>query len=235
MNTNCSASHVKHRLLTAFALLVCSCAPAFAHHSTAAVYDQKRPVTLKGIVTKFDWTNPHVFLAVEALEANGNATSWTIELPSRIELKRDGWTKDSVAIGEAVTVEASLARDGSKQAYGKTVILASGKKLNAAAAPFLKVSEPSKPAPHWPDGHVRLGRVPGETGYWSSTATSMMKEEGSSARVDSEGLLANIADAGKVAPFQPWSWRSEAISGSLWNSDPGATGKAARLRHVRWR
>jgi hypothetical protein len=187
-----------------FLMLAASCVPAWAHHSIAAEYDSKKPVTLKGTVIKFDWTNPHVFLTIDVAEAGGG-TSWSVEFPSRIELKRDGWTKDSVNIGDAVTIEASAARDGSKQAWGKAVSFANGKKLNAAGAPFLKVSAPTKPSPRWPDGHVRLGRVPGETGYWSSTAASVMKEEGSAARIDAEGLLANLADAGKVAPFQPWA------------------------------
>src|SRR5580658_3875438 len=150
--------------------LVATCTPAFAHHSLAAAYDEKKPVTLKGAVTKFDWTNPHVFVFLDVMDPGGGITNWAVEFPSRIELKRDGWTQDSIKIGDSVTIDAALARDGSKQANAKVVILANGKKLNAAPAPFLKISEPVKPTPRWPDGHVRLGRVPGETGYWSSTA-----------------------------------------------------------------
>jgi hypothetical protein len=179
--------------------------PAYAHHSLAAVYDDKKPVTLKGAVTKFDWTNPHVFVFLEVPEAGGSFTNWAIEFPSRIELKRDGWTQESIKIGDSVTIDASLARDGSKRANAKVVILANGKKLNAAPAPFLKVSAPARPTPRWPDGHPRLGVVPGETGYWSSTAASILEESGANVRMSSDGLLANIADAGKVAPFQPWA------------------------------
>ncbi len=181
------------------------CAPAFAHHSLAAAYDEKKTVTLKGVITKFDWTNPHVFVYVDEADSGGNVASWAVEFPSRIELERDGWTKDSVSIGESVTVDGAMARDGAKQISGKLVVLASGKKLNAAPAPFPKVSEPLKPTPRWPDGHVQLGRMPGETGYWSSTAASVMEEAGSNVKINAEGLLANIADAGKVAPFQPWA------------------------------
>jgi hypothetical protein len=196
---------MKIKFFGVLVLVAAMSAPAFAHHSLAAEYDEKKPVTLKGVVTKFDWTNPHVFVYVDVADASGNVVSWAVEFPSRIELKRDGWTQDSVSIGDVVTVEGSLARDGSKQANGKLVQLASGKKLNGAPAPFLKVSEPSKPAPRWPDGHVRIGMVPGETGYWSSTAASVMEETGSNVKINSEGLLANVADAGKVAPFQPWA------------------------------
>jgi hypothetical protein len=193
------------RIFGLLALATAACVPALAHHSIAAEYDEKKPVTLKGAVTKFDWTNPHVFVFLDVADAAPNFTSWAVEFPSRIELKRDGWTQDSVKIGDVVTIDASLARDGSKHAYAKVVILAGGKRLNAAPAPFLKVTETAKPAPHWPDGHVRLGDVPGQTGYWSSTATSVLEETGANVRMNAEGLLANIADAGKVAPFQPWA------------------------------
>jgi hypothetical protein len=192
-------------LLGSWAFAAGVCIPAFAHHSVAAEYDEKKQVTLKGAITKFDWTNPHVFLTLDVTEPNGSVATWVVQFPSRIELKRDGWTLDSVKVGDVATVEAAPARDGSKEAFGKLVKLADGRKLNAAPAPFLKVSEPAKPAPRWPDGHVRLGMVPGETGYWSSTAAAKMEETGANVRMDSEGLLANIADVGKVAPFQPWA------------------------------
>ena len=180
--------------------LVLIAIPALAHHSVTAVYDERKSVTLKGTVVRFDWTNPHVFVA---LEVSGD--TWNIEFPSRIELKRDGWTQDSLRIGDVVTIDASSARDGSKGAYAKAVVLANGRHLSAEPAPFPKVSAASKPTPRWPDGHPRLGFVPGETGYWTSTASSILEENGSSVRVNGNGLLANIADAGKVAPFQPWA------------------------------
>jgi hypothetical protein len=196
---------MKRRFLGGLALSAIACVPVFAHHSIVAEYDTKKPVTIKGVITKFDWTNPHVFLSVDTAEAGGNVTTWAVELPSRTELKRDGWTKDSAPIGDTVTIEASSARTGGNRAYGKLVTFANGKKLNAAPAPFPKVSEAAKPAPKWPDGRVRLGRIPGEIGYWSATPASVMKEEGSSVKIEADGLLANPADAAKVAPFQPWA------------------------------
>src|SRR5580658_6333359 len=167
------------RILGLLALATAACVPAFAHHSIAAEYDEKKPVTLKGTVTKLDWTNPHVFVFLDVADL-----TWAIEFPSRIELKRDGWTQESIHIGDMVTIDASLARDGSKAANAKVAILADGKRLNAAPAPFLKVSAPAKPTPRWPDGHVRLGLVPGETGYWSSTAASILEEAGANVRMN---------------------------------------------------
>lgn len=192
-------------VLALVAVMAGCSAPLWAHHSMAAEYDQKKPVTLKGAVVKFDWTNPHVFVFVDVTARAGETDTWAVEFPSRIELKRDGWTQDSIHIGDVITVEGSLARDGRKAAAGKVVVLAGGKKLSGAPAPFLKVSAPAKPTPRWPDGHPRLGFVPGETGYWTSTAAAVFEETGANVRVDPEGLLANINDAGKVAPFQPWA------------------------------
>src|SRR5580698_4641233 len=144
---------MKMKIFSLLALAIAASVPAFAHHSLAAEYDDKKPVTLKGTVTKFDWTNPHVFVFLDVGDAALNFTSWAVEFPSRIELKRDGWTQEAIHIGDVVTVDASLARDGSKQANAKVVTLANGKKLNADPAPFLKISEAGKPAPRWPGGH----------------------------------------------------------------------------------
>jgi hypothetical protein len=181
-------------------LLSTGATQALAHHSMAAAYDDKKPVTLKGVVTKFDWTNPHVFVFIDV-----DAATWAVELPSRIELKRAGWAHDSITIGETVTAEGSAARDGSKEIGGKQLVLSNGKKLSAAAPPPPRVARGSKPTPRWPDGHPRLGFVPGETGYWASVAGSNLFETGANVRMNPDGLLLNIADAGKVAPFQPWA------------------------------
>src|SRR5205809_1123421 len=97
----------------AFALVL-TLAPLGAHHSMAAAYDEKKAVTLKGIVTKFDWANPHVLLFIDVADAQGNVQNWAVELESRVELKRVGWTRDSITTGEEVTVEGSASRNGSK-------------------------------------------------------------------------------------------------------------------------
>ena len=102
-----------------FLLLAASAPCVFAHHSMAAAYDDKKPVTLRGVVTKFDWTNPHVMVFVDVTAANGDVTNWEVELPSRVELKRGGWAKDSVSAGDSVTVEGSASRDSSKAIGGK--------------------------------------------------------------------------------------------------------------------
>jgi len=181
--------------------------PVRAHHEMAAEFDDKKPVTLRGTVTKFEWNNPHVYVFVDA-RVNNETTNWAVEFASPSELQRVGWTRDSVKVGDTVTAEGSLARDGSKTAGGKTLTLASGKKLSTVSDDVL-VTAPkaaAKPTPRWPDNHPRLGPLPGEKGYWSTPSVGgLVESTAGNIRMNAHGLLANIADAGKVAPFQPWA------------------------------
>jgi hypothetical protein len=183
--------------------------PLLAHHSLDAEFDDKKPVTLKGIVTKFEWLNPHAFISVDVTDAKGAVTNWALELASTSELKSAGWTRESLKVGDSMTADARLARDGSKRASAKTVTLATGKALSNVFS-NLPVAAPrnahSKPAPKWPDGHPRLGAEPGHRGYWSSPSVGGLYEgSAGNIRMNRDGLLLNIADAGKVAPFKPWA------------------------------
>jgi hypothetical protein len=188
-------------------LALCLAATAArAHHELASEFDEKKPVTLKGTVTRLEWSHPHVYLDLDVTERSGAVTSWAVEFASPIDLKRVGWTREAVKAGENVTVEGSLARDGSKLAAGRLLILAGGKRLaeptEARLAPP-RVRQATKATPRWPDGHPRLGPAPGETGYWSYPSAASLMEI--NVKTDSYGLLANLADADKVAPFQPWA------------------------------
>ena len=175
--------------------------PMWAHHSISAMYDDKKPVTVKGAVSAYEWQNPHTFIYVESGDV-----SWAVELPARIELKRVGWSRDTVKVGENITVDAIPARDGSKKVWAKSVTLAGGKKLSAITTDTVPVAKAaSKPTPKWPDGHPRLGVVPGEMGYWANPSSPSMAETTAKVKFNSEGILANLNDAEKVAPFQPWA------------------------------
>ena len=101
----------------AFAFLVAGLgllapAAALAHHSFAAEYDAKKPVTLKGTVTKVEWTNPHARFYVDVKDESGNVTN----------------------VGDQVTVEGAQAKDGSQMANARSVVLADGKKVFSGAA-----------------------------------------------------------------------------------------------------
>jgi len=107
--------------------------PALAHHAFAAEYDANNPVTLKGVVTKFEWTNPHARFYVDVKDEKGNVTNWNLELASPNVLRRSGWSSKSLQVGDQVTVEGSMAKDGSKMANARIVTLANGKKVFAGS------------------------------------------------------------------------------------------------------
>jgi hypothetical protein len=191
----------------ALAFVALAALPLFAHHELRAEFDEQKPVTLRGIVTRFEWNNPHALLYLDVQDASGAIVNWAVEWASPIELRTAGWTRNAVEVGNSVTVEAWLARDGSKLASGRTMLLVSGKRLTEAPeTQAASTSGKAKPTPRWPDGHPRLGVAPGETGYWANpSAASLVETTAGNIRMDRDGLLANLADAGKVAPFQPWA------------------------------
>lgn len=180
--------------------------PLFAHHELRAEFDEQKPISLRGTVTRFDWNNPHALLYIDVLDASSEIVNWAVEWASPLELRKAGWSRDVLKVGDSVSVEGWLARDGSKLASGRTIVLASGKRLTEAGETEPAPRVQAKPTPRWPDGHPRLGVVPGEQGYWSNpSASSLVDTTAGKIRMDNNGVLANLADAGKVAPFQPWA------------------------------
>ena len=110
--------------------------PAAAHHSFAAEFDGTKVVTLKGKVTKIDWTNPHAFFYVDVKdEKTGETANWQFEMNSPNSLMRLGWTRDSMKIDDEVSVQGSLARDGSKLVNARSITLAkTGQRLFAGSS-----------------------------------------------------------------------------------------------------
>jgi Family of unknown function (DUF6152) len=109
--------------------------PLPAHHSFSAEYDSKKQVTLKGIVTKVEWMNPHVYFYLDVKDDSGNITNWALEMGPPNGLERSGWTRNTMKVGDEVIVEGTLAKDGAKQANARSVTMAStGKKLGAASS-----------------------------------------------------------------------------------------------------
>lgn len=108
--------------------------PMLAHHSFDAEYDRSKTVVMKGTVTKLEWMNPHTRFYIDVKEDNGRVTNWNMELGSPNGLIRAGWTRHSLKVGDQVTVTASLAKDGSKMANARKIILADGKEVLGASS-----------------------------------------------------------------------------------------------------
>jgi hypothetical protein len=110
-------------------------APLMAHHSFSAEYDSKKPVTVKGTVTKVDWMNPHVYFYLDVEDDSGNVSNWSLEMGPPNGLQRAGWTRNTMKVGDVVVVQGTLAKDGSHQANARSVTMAvTGKRLGAASS-----------------------------------------------------------------------------------------------------
>jgi len=107
---------------------------AHAHHSFAAEYDSKKPVTLTGTVTKVEWLNPHVRFYADVKDEAGTVANWEFELGSGTSLVRQGWTRTSLKPSDVIKVDGFLARDGSRLVNAVSVSTGDGKKLFAGSS-----------------------------------------------------------------------------------------------------
>jgi hypothetical protein len=123
-------------LIGALFIATCAAAPVWAHHSFAAEFDVDKPITMVGTVSKIDWSNPHVWIYISVKDDKGNATNWGFELGGPNSLLRRGWTRDAVKVGDTLTIDGYLAKDGSHLANARTIKLPDGQKLfTASSAP----------------------------------------------------------------------------------------------------
>ena len=108
---------------------------AIAHHSFAAEFDANDTISFKGVVTKIEWMNPHTYFYMDVTESDGKVVNWGLEMGSPNGLMRQGWTRNTMKVGDVVTVEGSRAKDKSHIGNARAVILAStGQRLFAASS-----------------------------------------------------------------------------------------------------
>ena len=121
--------------MIALAAVLGQAGQAFAHHSFSAEYDINKVLVLKGVITKVEWTNPHVRFYVDVKDDKGVVTNWDLELMSLNTLTRAGWNKYDLKVGENVSVTAYLAVDGSKRGNARgNITLADGRQVMAGDA-----------------------------------------------------------------------------------------------------
>ena len=122
-------------VLTAF-IVAALATSAPAHHSFAAEFDRSKPFKFTGKVTEVRWMNPHTFFYIDVTdEKTGKVTNWGMEMGSPNILMRNGWRRDTMKVGDMVTVEGSLAKDGTPTGNARTVVLtSSGKRLFAGSS-----------------------------------------------------------------------------------------------------
>jgi hypothetical protein len=122
-------------LLISAVALVAGAGPIYAHHAFAAEYDANRRVLLTGNVTKVEWENPHAHFFLKVKDASGKTSAWDLELASPNTLQRGGWTRKSLKVGDVVTVNGYLAKDGSNLAHARNIRLADGRRVLVGSAP----------------------------------------------------------------------------------------------------
>jgi hypothetical protein len=114
--------------------LMLAAVPMLGHHSFSAEYDRSKPITLKGAVTKVEWMNPHARFYVDVKDDDGKVTNWEFELGSPNGLMRQGWTRNSLKVGDVVQVNGSRAKDGSNLVNASNVAFEDGKRVLGGAS-----------------------------------------------------------------------------------------------------
>jgi len=149
-------------LVASAALFTAAVMPTYAHHSFGAEFDSNKPVTMTGVVTRLEWTNPHVYLFIDVKDKSGAVKNWGFEMGPPHMLQKAGWKRNSLTIGETVTIDGWLARDGSNHANARKVTRKStGEVLGAASNAGQTLTGTPKPGGAAP---VAVGSTQGTQG-----------------------------------------------------------------------
>ena len=177
-----------------------------AHHAISAKFDDKKPTTLTGVVTLVDWRNPHVHVFMNVKDAKG-VMNWAVEIESPIDLEHSGWNTTRSSPATRSRCEGILARNDSRQVWGNSITLA----RDRPAGPQVHAEDADRAAREAADAALGRQAAAARThagwraGVLGVSHVDRAQEAGVNVKMDQWGLLANIADAPKVAPMQPWA------------------------------
>lgn len=124
------------RLVILVTMLISFGIPAWAHHSFSAVFDADSPIEASGTVTQVDWRNPHAWIYVDVAGDEGSAINWAFEIGSPNGLRRSGWTRNTVKVGDVISVSGYRARDGSNRANLASITLADGTEISGNSSRY---------------------------------------------------------------------------------------------------
>jgi len=129
-NLNFEGTSVQTKLaLWSFLAVALAVTPLLAHHSFSAEFDGTKPIQLKGVVTRIEWANPHVYFYIDVKGADGKVENWGCETAGPGGLLRRGWKRDSLKVGDEVTVNGYRAKDGSRLADARHITLPDGRRI----------------------------------------------------------------------------------------------------------
>src|SRR5215831_20749801 len=123
----------KNRLAIVGVLLLGLVRSVSTHHSFAAEFDANKPITLEGVMTKLEWANPHIWMYLDVKDEHG-VQAWQCEGGPPNTLTRNGWSPNSLKVGDTITIDGALAKDGSKTCNARTVKLADGRSVFAGSS-----------------------------------------------------------------------------------------------------
>ena len=137
---------MKSHFIFLTAALLAASLTAFAHHAYTAEFDTTKPVKVTGVLSKVEWSNPHIWIYLDVKDDKGNVTNWGFSASPPGMLTRRGITKNSLKIGETLTVAGHRAKDGSNNASGNVVTFADGRDALIGQDQALNPSEAAPPA-----------------------------------------------------------------------------------------